>query len=430
MSHLIENQGKPQFELRAADGFPVVDSKFQASMPEALWRMPNRVCYGGKIETKEPVGGFPQLPEGWTRFLRTNFYPDMLERDELTPAMERKHYLKILGHRHMTGSPGPHANFTSFNVVWDLVEKMQPVFGESMNEDVVVLTPYSRQRDLYMDKLRECGEKGWAASMLPQVAVVDNAVRREWKVVILDYVNCTEKTLGFLQDKTRTFVMFTRMTAALIAVGSDISTAEWEAADNDSETAWSYNKKSESGARAFAGGLPSFQSRRRRNKPEPLIIDMLNEFSREGCCSDAPHFSFHPLDPPQDILSSFDTGALKKFLHYLQNVRGLEVTSKEMLDADTYTEYLKYRELYRSMIDTRFEAIKEGKLREFTGSVEGYETPEEALRIERIKNKTRKDKISPWSSPAVLPTDGTLSINDGGSNNMASMTDGVDGLRL
>jgi len=82
------------------------------------------------------------------------------------------------------------------------------------------------------------------------------------------------------------------------------------------------------------------------------------------------------------------------------------------------------------MIYTRFEAIKEGKLREFTGSVEGYETPEEALRIERIKNKTRKDKISPWSSPAVLPTDGTLSINDGGSNNMASMTDGVDGLRL
>jgi hypothetical protein len=36
MSHLTENQGNPQFELRAADGFPVVDSKFQASMPEVL----------------------------------------------------------------------------------------------------------------------------------------------------------------------------------------------------------------------------------------------------------------------------------------------------------------------------------------------------------------------------------------------------------
>jgi hypothetical protein len=328
MSHPPKKNGGPSYELHIADGFLVVNHKFQSSMPEVLWRRPNKLRYGGRIKTEEPVGGFSKLPEGWMEFLRTNFYPDLPEEDELTPEQERMHHLKILGHRHMTNPPC--ANFTSFNVVWDLVEKMQPLFGETMNENVVILTPYSRQRYLYVNKLRESGKQGWTTGMLPQVTVVEEAVHRKWNVVILDYVVCT----------------------------------------------------------------------------------------------------YHPLDPPQDILGSFDIGALKGFLHYLQTVRGLEVTSKEMLDTDTYAEYLEYREPYRSMTEKRFEAIKEGKLREFTGSVEGYETPEEVLRIERIKNKTDKDEVSPWSSPVVLPTNGTLSVDQGSSNNMASITDSVEKFSL
>lgn len=430
MSHPPKKNGGPSYELHIADGFLVVNHKFQSSMPEVLWRRPNKLRYGGRIKTEEPVGGFSKLPEGRMEFLRTNFYPDLPEEDELTPEQERMHHLKILGHRHMTNPPC--ANFTSFNVVWDLVEKMQPLFGETMNENVVILTPYNRQRYLYVNKLRESGKQGWTTGMLPQVTVVEEAVHRKWNVVILDYVVCTEKSLGFLNNKTRAFVMFTRMTAALIVVGSDIARAEWEAADaDDSERAWSLTKRSsEASGRAFANGQLAFGNRRRENKAEPHIIDMLSECSRNGCCSDALPVSYHPLDPPQDILGSFDTGALKGFLHYLQTVRGLEVTSKEMLDTDTYAEYLEYRELYRSMTEKHFEAIKEGKLREFTGSVEGYETPEEVLRIERIKNKTDKDEVSPWSSPVVLPKNGTLSVDQGSSNNMASITNIVEKFSL
>jgi hypothetical protein len=402
-------------------------------MPKVLWNAPNTLFYGGKIETKEPAGGFPKLPEGWIEFIRKDIYMELLQREEISCEQECLHLLEIDGHRHMAKSTitGSHANFTSFSVVCDLVEKMQPVFGDSMNESVVILTPYRRQYHLYADKLREYRKKGWADSMLPQIAVVDNATQREWKVVLPDYVNCTEKTLGFLEDRKRACVMFTRMTAALIVVGSDISNAEWEAADvDDAESSWPLTKgSSEAFARAFAG-QPVFGNRRRRNKREPLIMDMLNSFGRNGCLMPAPTPKFHPLDAPHDTLGRFDTGASKKVLHYLQNVRGLEVTSKDMLDTDTYAEYLEYRELYRSMLDKRLEAIKEGKLREFTGFVEGYETPEEVLRIERIKNKSENNEIPPWSSPVVLPRDATLFIREDGINNVASITDNVEKFSL
>jgi hypothetical protein len=384
------------FERLAAAGFPISTLEYQARMPEYLWYPVNKEFYKGLIKTTKPLGGFPSPPDGWTEFVRRTFYPDMPKAQK--PSVEQLyfHHLMLFGERLTTKSTitGSSANFASFNAVWILIEKLRPVFGDKMNESVIIMTPYRRQNTLHANKAQEYRAKGRSDASLPQTSTVDGAIGHEKLVVVLDYVVGSERGLGFLRDEKRSCVQFSRMTGAFIAVGSVIQAAEFDEEPDKTDVRWTSYKDLPDDAKGLLTDQNVGKPRRRKeNARAPYsIMRFLQFISRKESTSAAEvKDNSNPLDAPHDILSFHDSRALGWFLDYLQEVRGLQdAVSKDVLEPELYLEFIEYREKYEEMLERRKDARTNDELDDFVEYVEGYETPADTLRIERVEKKIAK----------------------------------------
>ncbi|RKK68824.1 hypothetical protein BFJ69_g13250 [Fusarium oxysporum] len=102
---------------------------------------------------------------------------------------------------------------------------------ESPSHSIVVLTPYTRQTEVFKRML----------SSIPyriEVSSIDRFQGREADVIVFVTVRCKEhREIGFLKDMRRMNVALTRARSALIVVGSRVTLTEGTA-DEESASMW------------------------------------------------------------------------------------------------------------------------------------------------------------------------------------------------
>ncbi|KAF2486228.1 hypothetical protein BDY17DRAFT_307757 [Neohortaea acidophila] len=90
------------------------------------------------------------------------------------------------------------ANFLT--VMSLITDHLHGVYGDKMHEQVALITPYARQKQMYavaFNRLRHL--PGWSDAHPPMLGTEDSVVESEHNHVIVDYVACvpTHKELGF-----------------------------------------------------------------------------------------------------------------------------------------------------------------------------------------------------------------------------------------
>jgi hypothetical protein len=382
------------FERLINSGFPVDTLRYQARMPKNLWAMIDSEWYHG-VHTFTPAGGFPLLPDGWDDFMRSLFA--QLDKDEqLTEDQRVMHFRKVHGDEHMTRSQvtGSRANWASMLETWNLIKILAPMIGDKMNEWVLLLVSYRRQAGIHGTVAQGLRDQGFSENQIPEIRTVDGAIGHEKRIVIIDFVNCTEKSLGFLKDEKRSCVMWSRQTAAVIAVGSQITPVEYDDKVHDEENII-YNT-ADLGDDAL-DKLPEHRkyenkrNKRKDNARAPYsIMRILNKMTSRDCYSSTNPPTYHPLDLPEDIQPAKDRFGSEKYFTWLRE-SGVDITNKRQLTEEQMAQYYDFRVEYKNMTDRRSAARTEGKLDTFIPYVEGFELAEELEKMSAQESGNEND---------------------------------------
>ncbi|KAI5269518.1 hypothetical protein E4T47_06991 [Aureobasidium subglaciale] len=117
-----------------------------------------------------------------------------------------------------------HSRANPGNAAWVILVLfpiLREEFGEKMHEDLMLLVPYAKQKELYLRWYFELRKQGWTDKQLPRISTIDVSHGDESKFVIFDLVN--DEYEGFLQDPARTCVAWGRAKDGMFVIGGNMS---------------------------------------------------------------------------------------------------------------------------------------------------------------------------------------------------------------
>jgi len=106
-------------------------------------------------------------------------------------------------------------------VVDIVLPKVRGDFGTSTHENVILIVPYAKQKELYRRHFVKLRSQGWTDAELPQLCTVDASHGYEAHLVVFDIVN--DDYEGFLQDKKRCCVAFSRAKEQMIVISGALA---------------------------------------------------------------------------------------------------------------------------------------------------------------------------------------------------------------
>ncbi|KAI5201536.1 hypothetical protein AUEXF2481DRAFT_92785 [Aureobasidium subglaciale EXF-2481] len=200
-------------------GHPLVDLRYQWRQNEHLFEMLNQLHYHMSIITtgnmKKPMSEHTTLMGkvlGLTDAeiaKQTEKQKRMLYVNVATPTMKSRD-------SHSRANPG----YAAW-VILVLFPLLLAEFGEKLQEDVMLIVPYAKQKELYLRWYFELRKQGWTDKQLPRISTIDVSHGDESKFVILDLVN--DEYEGFLQDPARTCVAWGRAKDGMFTIGGNMS---------------------------------------------------------------------------------------------------------------------------------------------------------------------------------------------------------------
>jgi len=179
--------------------------KEQYRMPETLLRHPNKYFYKGAVRCAETGGADPTLspPDG---------FPWPSPEEPLA-------FLEVGNDSEVAHSFGSRTNPAEVEVILDIVERVISA-GEINADNIAIITPYSKQVQLFRTELNNASLMKESTMSDVQVGTVDSFQGQETDLVLFSAVRSNQmKELGFLRDSRRLNVAITRARRGLIVVG-------------------------------------------------------------------------------------------------------------------------------------------------------------------------------------------------------------------
>lgn len=292
-------------------GFPFIELTQQARMHSVLWEHVNRIFYDIPIASLENEDKFALEP-GFESMVRELFHHP--KDASLSDTQLRLAYFELPGPnlRRSSESGGSRANMANFLTVMNLIKgPLRKVYQHKMNDSVALITPYARQRRMYISAFARLRLLGWSEKELPLVTTVDSAAGVERDHVILDYV-VTSKThggLGFMRLKDRACVAFTRARKVLWIVGSDFFDPKLPAKANPSSSQDKSAPESsqDKGAPGSGDGVRKKKSRNHRvdlsgqRMADSPLVEYRSICDQGGVLFRQPKPTIHENDWPADL---------------------------------------------------------------------------------------------------------------------------------
>ncbi|KAL1621076.1 hypothetical protein SLS56_009382, partial [Neofusicoccum ribis] len=179
-------------------GFPTQRLITQYRMSSDLFRFPNRFTYESRLKTAA-IANVPIAPAVHDALASIMGYTEPKHKKSVN-----LHYIELKD-----------------------TYKLRPVFGQDMRKQVLILTPYRLQRELYSAKFlalrRENPEI--TPAHIPRVYTIDGSQSHEAMMVIFDLVCVSANNrgdIGFLHNDQRSNVGFTRAKKVLWMVGGSL----------------------------------------------------------------------------------------------------------------------------------------------------------------------------------------------------------------
>ena len=377
-------------------GLPVTRLEYQSRMPEALFEPINDEFYEGRIKTRVPPGGFPQPAniDEWNKFW--NSFSENQSSEE--PANDfGKHALHLrveresLKERHcIRTETNGRANVISGMTTWNVIEKLRPTFGDTMNENVAIQVSYHEQMVFHKRMAHLKRREGWTDGEIPEIFVTDTAVGREKLVVVAEYVVDSIRGLGFMKEKNRICVFFTRARHALILVGANIAPLDKEqkaTEDDDDPDTITFSHK-DLGAQLKTLGMIKGVQKGPADDQKPVsglamdgrfaLVKIVNYFARNYATVDIKRPAYNQLDVPLKLFTGLQKLALDTYIKFLISSRKKDPAANVFtLTSEERNEFPRYLKAFMEMIQARDDAADEGTINEFVPIISGYETGNE-----------------------------------------------------
>jgi hypothetical protein len=374
-------------------GHPVSRLEFQSRMPEVLFAPVNDEFYDGRIQTREPRGGFPhpENMEEWHNYMHSfsdqpgNGYQTEYAQHALHLRIGRRH----LKERHCVRTPtGGRVNLHSLMTTWAEVRKLRRVFGATMNANVGIQTTYHEQMNQHKRMANEMRREGWSDDEIPELFVTDSAVGREKLIVIGDYVSDIVQGLGFMKSKNRMCVFFTRARFAMITIGANIIPLEKEKKefeDDDPETV-AFSHRDLGDQLKDLGRIRGVQ-KTPDDDEKPVsglaldgkfsILKMLNYMGQNFATEDIACVAFNLLGVPRRLWTYQQRLALKAYVAYQNDYRGNRSATEHNLSSAEREEFPAYLNAFQDMLEDQYAASKTEEINDFVPIVKGFETGQE-----------------------------------------------------
>lgn len=194
--------------------------RVQGRQHEKLFEMLNDLHYFSGVRTRDDMKG--ELQEH-TRLLGSIMN---LPADRITAQTDhQKRMLQVV----VRDSPPMKAKdsksranpgFAAY-VVDVVLPKVRQEFGTSTRDNVLLITPYAKQKELYHRHFVNLRSQGWTDAELPRLSTVDSSHGLEAHLAILDIVN--DEREGFMQDKERCCLAFGRAKEQMIVISGTLA---------------------------------------------------------------------------------------------------------------------------------------------------------------------------------------------------------------
>ncbi|SMR52400.1 unnamed protein product [Zymoseptoria tritici ST99CH_3D1] len=236
-NNFTDRLNMPFLSRLKAEGFPCTELVVQHRMSKHIAEVPSRFFYAGSmlngpgtehtLAHKKP--GLYSCAKSIIARLDPNFntVADLINEDKAL----RTHYFSVAGIRDSSKrSPfvNEHIRFFFSEIFWTL----HAYYGESMNENVMVICAYKGTKNLYQEAMSHLQKKHQLpACQLPQLLTIDSSQGCEAPVTIIDCAvqqydpRLKYKHVGFVDDDKRMNVAFTRSQDIRWVIGGGCSIA-------------------------------------------------------------------------------------------------------------------------------------------------------------------------------------------------------------
>jgi len=198
--------GVSPMERLLNNGIDEFSLKFQYRMPASLLIHPNNYFYNGvvKCATTDGTDSDHPPPNGFV-------WP--------SPKMEPLAFVEMGNDDEVTHNFGGRSNPKEVEIILDIVKKVIAA-GDIQAENIAIITPYSKQVQLFRTELSNASHIHGPKISDINVGTVDSFQGQETDLVIFSAVRSNKmKELGFLRDERRLNVAITRAKRGLIVVG-------------------------------------------------------------------------------------------------------------------------------------------------------------------------------------------------------------------
>lgn len=203
-AELRKTIGISPMERMLKDGMHEFVLKEQYRMPESLLKHPNSYFYKGEVEVAKIGGADPTLPA-------PKGFP--------WPSDEPLAFLDVGNDSEIVHQFSGRSNPTEAAVIIDIVERVIKA-GEITAENIAIITPYSKQVQLFRTELNNASLIRASEMANVEVGTVDSFQGQEKDLVLFSSVRSNLlRELGFLRDARRLNVAITRAKRGLIVVG-------------------------------------------------------------------------------------------------------------------------------------------------------------------------------------------------------------------
>ncbi|THW83990.1 hypothetical protein D6D18_07949 [Aureobasidium pullulans] len=195
-------------------GHPVVRLDIQWRQHEKLFRPLNELHYDLNISTVQEMNR--DLDEH-TRLMGKITGQSDSKIDKQSDYQKRLLHI-VLDSPTMKAKDSPsraNPGFAAY-VVGVIFPKVREEFGITTSENVMLVVPYAKHKELYQRHYAQLRAEGWTDAELPALTTIEVAHGHEANLVIFDAVNDNRE--GFLQDAERCCVAFSRAKQQMIFV--------------------------------------------------------------------------------------------------------------------------------------------------------------------------------------------------------------------
>ena len=200
-------------------GHPVDRLNVQWRQHEKLFKLLNELHYDMRIRTSHSMKG--DLYEHTTLMGRIANIPD---NDIAAQSDYQKRLLHVVVDsptmRAKDSTSRANPGFAAY-VVDIVLPKVRKDFGDATRQNVMLIVPYAKQKELYRRLFTKLRRQGWTTAQLPQLSTIGSAHGHEAHLVIFDVVN--DDYEGFLQDKKRCCVAFSRAKEQMIVISGTMT---------------------------------------------------------------------------------------------------------------------------------------------------------------------------------------------------------------